>query len=67
MQEIQFIKGTFVVMAHTAPHSSSAQGSCCTMKAQFPKNKYSCVANVCAWYVDGNFGIAADICRNWRQ
>lgn len=37
MQEIQFIKGTFVVMAHTAPRSSSAQGSCRTVKAQFPK------------------------------
>lgn len=32
-QEIRFIKGTFVVTAHTAPHSSSAQGSGCTMKA----------------------------------
>lgn len=32
-----------------------------------PKNKYSCVANECTWYVDGNLGIAADICRNWRQ
>lgn len=37
MQEIQFIKGTFVVMAYMAPRSSSAQGSRCTVKAQFPK------------------------------
>lgn len=64
MHKTQFIKGSFVLVAHRAPCSFPAQGSCWTMKAQFPKPNIP-VAKVRSWYVHGNLGIATDIWEIW--